>query len=276
LLRPIHFQPGEISRALGVPLPELAKLNPTRTRSRVVASGTTLVLPKTFDASRRLLSKKLTIFPNLFLVDTSSWFPPRPSFSPLGAGGREATFGKFEFEDDPKHVGAIHILGDWAKKNVAPVQIPQLGGVRSGVSTSGRASGGRVEFFRRGHNQLRALFSAWESAGVIKAIQTWNGSFVRATSATTRTLTSKACASGAGQRRPTAWRRSATTPGERRSTSTPSEPPESAAGASGPDRLCTRAGGDRQPAWLLLGRAFRGDGGGRDALRDREAGLVRP
>jgi hypothetical protein len=170
--------PGEIARALGVAIPELIALNPSRTRGTVIASGTMLALPKTFDVNQRLHSKKVDVFPSFFLVDSSSWFPPRPAFAPLGANGRISTFGSFEFEDDPKHAGAIHILGDWAKKNVGPVHLPQLAGVRAGSATSGRTSGGRVEFFKRGANQLRALFNAWEAAGVLGAIQTWNGSFV--------------------------------------------------------------------------------------------------
>jgi hypothetical protein len=137
--------PAEIGRELGVSVPDLLKLNPDRTRHTVVASGTTLVLPRTYDSNRRLHTSKVKIFPNFFLRDSSSWFPPKPPFGPLGPHGRESLFGRFDFEDDPKHQGAIHILGDWASNNVGSVQIPQLRGVRSGKSDSERTGGGRID-----------------------------------------------------------------------------------------------------------------------------------
>jgi peptidoglycan hydrolase-like protein with peptidoglycan-binding domain len=99
-------------------------------------------------------------------------WPPKPDFRPLISNrDREDTFGGFKFT--PVGLGSddIRILGDWRQKNVVTVAVPQLKGVK------GTPASGRVAFHRKAADQLGALFAAWEAAGLLDKILTWEGSF---------------------------------------------------------------------------------------------------
>lgn len=106
---------------------------------------------------------------------TSVNWPPVPDFSPiLGTSGRQAAFGKFEFRHDPRPDNPEHIVvtDDWARTNIGTIEIPQLIGI-SGAPTSGR-----IDFFNAAHDQLQALWQAWEDAGLLDRVVSWAGSYV--------------------------------------------------------------------------------------------------
>jgi hypothetical protein len=108
------------------------------------------------------------------VLNGPSW-PSKPSFEALaGNAARAAIFGKFEFvaaptSDNPE---AIKILGDWEERNIVRVELPQLAGV------SGAPSSHHVRFHRLAATQLKNLWIAWDDAGLLPRVKTWDGSFV--------------------------------------------------------------------------------------------------
>jgi len=100
-------------------------------------------------------------------------WPPPPIFAPLISNAERAEiFGRFKFERLTPSGDDIRILGDWVATNIVTVSIPQLRGV------AGAPASGRVRFHRRVAAQCQALFAAWEQAGLLNLIKTWDGSFV--------------------------------------------------------------------------------------------------
>lgn len=81
-------------------------------------------------------------------------------------------FGSFGWR--PNGSSAIVISGDWVEKNIVAVTIPQL----VGVPTYGGSFNGRVRFHRLGIEQLQHAFAEVETAGFLKDIIFWDGSFV--------------------------------------------------------------------------------------------------
>lgn len=111
--------------------------------------------------------------------------PARPSFPPLvGDADRRRVFGAFEFQPAPQpgNPEAIRIVGDWVAKNIVAVEIPQLAKV-PGVPWQGRIAGkgpakGRVLCHAKIAGQLRALWAAWEEAGLLERVLTFDGLWV--------------------------------------------------------------------------------------------------
>jgi hypothetical protein len=98
-----------------------------------------------------------------------SW-PPRPNFNPLPSNAaRQKVFGAFDFER--ANGDNIRILGNWAQENIVTVAIPQLASVKG-------AAGGNIQFHRLAAEQLRAIWAAWEAAGLLRLVLGWSGSFV--------------------------------------------------------------------------------------------------
>lgn len=100
----------------------------------------------------------------------SAWYPPRPDFDSPGREQRKAMFGDFEWK--PKPGGAIEILGDWVKKNIVSVEIPQLKGV------NGAPSNGVIQFHKKGANAIKGFFQEAEDEGLAPLVISWAGSFV--------------------------------------------------------------------------------------------------
>jgi len=100
-------------------------------------------------------------------------WPAAPSFRPLGAAGRDKTFGKIRFKAKPTkgNPEGIVILGSWQKNNLTRVVVPQLKGVR------GAPKSGRIFWHKAGTAQLLALFNAWEEAGQMDLVLSWAGSW---------------------------------------------------------------------------------------------------
>jgi hypothetical protein len=107
-------------------------------------------------------------------VDTnpSSW-PARPAFNALSRARRTALFSDFQYEvnataSDPD---AITILGNWQRNNISRVAIPQLARLE-------RPSHTGQQFHRLAATQFRNLWKAWEDAGLLAYVLTFNGAFV--------------------------------------------------------------------------------------------------
>jgi hypothetical protein len=109
------------------------------------------------------------------MTPNDSNFPSRPAFPPLmNTAARQAVFGAFGFAPAPQpgNPEAIRILGDWEAQNIVKVEIPQLRGIE------GLHRDGVIRWHRLCVEQLRALWAAWEKAGLLGLVQTYAGSYV--------------------------------------------------------------------------------------------------
>lgn len=93
----------------------------------------------------------------------------------LTTEARQALFGEFRFEPAPTHSNpeAIRILDDWERDNIDTVHLPQL----EGIPVFGTPSSGRMRFHRLAIPQIRALWAAWEQAGLLDRVLTYEGSY---------------------------------------------------------------------------------------------------
>lgn len=99
-----------------------------------------------------------------------SW-PPRPDFSILTdhGGARERVLGRIEWVRASGDF--IRITNGWDRQHLVEVFIPQLAHVPGG-------NGGRLLFHRIAAEQLRRLFAAWEAAGLLHLLKTFDGAWV--------------------------------------------------------------------------------------------------
>ncbi|MEW6709685.1 MAG: M15 family metallopeptidase [Candidatus Riflebacteria bacterium] len=109
------------------------------------------------------------------LLDESDMdFPKLPSFSPLiNTHDRQKYFGVIEFQASPtkKDLEAIKITNNWEKDNIITIEIPQLKTVEGGNK-------GKVKFHKKVAGDFQALWLAWEKAGLLNKIVSFDGSFV--------------------------------------------------------------------------------------------------
>lgn len=100
-------------------------------------------------------------------------WPPKPDFSNLSPAEREVLFGKFSYvpEPQPNNAENIRILGDWVAENIQTIDVPQL------VGKKGANAKGQVTCHRRAADQIRSLFAAWERAGLLDRVLSWEGCF---------------------------------------------------------------------------------------------------
>jgi peptidoglycan hydrolase-like protein with peptidoglycan-binding domain len=106
--------------------------------------------------------------------DRGTNFPPPPAFSPLITNQERAqVFGSFDFVPAPTDSDreSVRILGSWQRQNIVKVTVPQIRHIQG--------SRGRdyMWFHRLGARQLLALWTAWEVAGVLDRVITYEGSF---------------------------------------------------------------------------------------------------
>jgi len=132
----------------------------------LTADGT--VGPKTYAEALKLG------FPGV--VDTSTEengpnYPPPPSFPSLSYQERANVFGTFTFQPAGSALNpeAIRITDNWPGNNIVSVDIPQLAGIKGAPS--------HVSFHKKGAKQLQDLFKAWEEAGLLALILTWDGAW---------------------------------------------------------------------------------------------------
>ncbi|MEJ5346398.1 MAG: M15 family metallopeptidase [Chloroflexus sp.] len=97
-------------------------------------------------------------------------WPPKPDFNILTDRNnqREQVLGKIEWVrrsgDD------ITITNDWVARHIIEVHIPQLERFRN-------TNGGRIKFHRVAADQLRRLWQAWEDAGLLHLVLTFDGAW---------------------------------------------------------------------------------------------------
>ena len=106
--------------------------------------------------------------------ETSPKWPPPPDFSPLSVSERAQIFGTFRYEPAPVpgNPEAIVVRDNWAMTNITTVEIPQLKG------KLGAPGSGRVQFHTLAAVQFKALWQAWEDAGLLPLVLSWAGSYV--------------------------------------------------------------------------------------------------
>jgi hypothetical protein len=106
------------------------------------------------------------VAPSTAVRDTN--WPPFPGFGPLpNRKARDDAFGHFEFSRGSGR--SINIEPSWVQANIRDVQIPQLKNLWRG---------GKVQCHQRVEAQLKALWAAWESAGLLHLLLTYNGDWV--------------------------------------------------------------------------------------------------
>ena len=107
--------------------------------------------------------------------DTNPVLVSTPSLRPATARTRERLFGTFEYEPAPtsRNPERIKILDDWESENIQMVTLPQL----RGIPVYGTPSRGRLRFHKKAVEQLKALWAAWEQAGVLHHVLTYEGSY---------------------------------------------------------------------------------------------------
>lgn len=102
-------------------------------------------------------------------------YPPPPDFGPLVSNAeRQALFGRYEFvpEPLPHDPDAVRVLGDWEQENIVWVNVPQLAGYKNAKRN------GDIQFHRLAAPQLVRLWRAWEDAGLLGKVLTFEGSYV--------------------------------------------------------------------------------------------------
>jgi len=118
----------------------------------------------------------LPVVKDLFVSDDKVedyyWNPPFPNFNPLVSNiERQKIFGAYKYKINPDGQN-ITIIDDWQKKNIVGVVIKQMVGV------TGAPRNGLVYFHKLAIKQLQNLFDAWERAGLVSLVLSWQGSFV--------------------------------------------------------------------------------------------------
>lgn len=101
-------------------------------------------------------------------------FPARPAgVDPLTPSQADAVFGRFSYVAAPTsgNPEGIRITDGWEDRNIVVVVIPQL--VTAGVHSTGRASMHRLVV-----PQTLALWQAWEDAGLLHLVRSWEGMWV--------------------------------------------------------------------------------------------------
>jgi hypothetical protein len=101
-------------------------------------------------------------------------FPAIPDFKPIvGTEARFAAFGKFNYlaapiKGNPEN---ISIQGDWARKNLTIIDLPELMGI------AGAPQSGKIQCHMMVADSIRFLFENFEQAGLLDLIHTWDGMF---------------------------------------------------------------------------------------------------
>ncbi len=107
-------------------------------------------------------------------TESDSAFPALPPFPPLVSNAaRQSLFGPLEFAPAPvaDNPEAIRITNGWDRDNLVKVPIPQLSRV------SGGPASGNMFFHKKGAEQLRAMWQAWEDRGLIDAVLVYDGAY---------------------------------------------------------------------------------------------------
>jgi hypothetical protein len=101
--------------------------------------------------------------------DNPDW-PPKPTnIRPYTSAERIAKFTEFSYIPDPGSYNGdgIKVLNDWDRQNIVMVDIPQLKDLKYP----------KLQFHRLGATQLQDLWKAWEDAGLLNRITSFDGSY---------------------------------------------------------------------------------------------------
>lgn len=101
-------------------------------------------------------------------------YPSKPDFLPLVSNSeREKLFGKIEYTHAPikGNPENISIKGDWARKNLCIIDLPQLLGIQ------GAPKSGKIQCHIKVADSIRFLFAELEADNLLNEIHTWNGMF---------------------------------------------------------------------------------------------------
>ena len=100
--------------------------------------------------------------------DKSSYeWPPAPDFRTLSAEKTEELFGHIKYK--PLSNGNIKILNRWDKHNLKRIYIPQL----NKIGQIWGHDNGYILFHKKGEEQMRALWDAWEKEGLLQYVTDW-------------------------------------------------------------------------------------------------------
>jgi hypothetical protein len=100
------------------------------------------------------------------------YWPPVPThIGQPSTRTAERLFGKFVWRSSPteSESRAIEILDDWPKRNLVTVEIPQLAKIGRPLRTP------RVTVHKLAAKPMQKLWQAWEDAGLLKLVLTWDG-----------------------------------------------------------------------------------------------------
>jgi hypothetical protein len=102
-----------------------------------------------------------------------NWPPPPIALQPMSQVTRQQIFGAFSFKPAPTtgNPEGILITDDWQRGNITTVEVPQLKTVKYAPGNQ------KIAWNTKAADQLRSLFAAWESAGLMPLVLTWAGSW---------------------------------------------------------------------------------------------------
>jgi len=119
-------------------------------------------------------------------IHSAAW-PPRPTnIRPYTMAEKLHAFAQFQYEPNPTTFNGegINILGNWEAANIVSVDIPQLTGKLFGARPIAHGS---IRFHKLGADMLRRLWAAWEVAGLLDRVLSFQGGhaprFIRGTQA---------------------------------------------------------------------------------------------
>lgn len=101
-------------------------------------------------------------------------YPAEPDFLPITSNSeRERLFGKIEYIPAPikGNKENIFIKGDWARKNLCIIDLPQLIGIQ------GAPNSGKIQCHIKVADSIRFLFQELEVLGYLDDIHQWGGMF---------------------------------------------------------------------------------------------------
>jgi peptidoglycan hydrolase-like protein with peptidoglycan-binding domain len=96
-------------------------------------------------------------------------WPDKPTFTPLTTPQMQSMFGKFDYTVNADT--SIKILGDWEKNNIVSIPMPQ-------VSAIGPYKPKSIRVHTKAAKQFTDLFNAWEKAGLLDRILSYDGSYM--------------------------------------------------------------------------------------------------
>ena len=173
------FQRSFVSRPTGLIEPDSESENKLIALNPVAAalSATTAVVE--ILSLRTISSGGLDAFwgPGVasMIAGRSAYYPPKPGFSAMPHAQREAQFGSFDFEDVAGS-DSIRITRRDTEFDIVGANIPQLASVP--LLSGGFRRNGRIRCHRLAVPRFRALFAAWQRAGLMNRINHFSGPYV--------------------------------------------------------------------------------------------------